>query len=295
MADERLPPPPDEGTTDLALRLMKAGISAIPVAGGPVVELMNVLGSPVDRRRLEWLTTLGEDLSRLKEQVVDLTDQKLSENAAFVSATLQATQIAGRTHREEKLRALRGAVLNTAAGLALEDDVQAMFLDAVDSLTASHVRFLSVLGKARVAPEAQSLVDTVVERSRKEGRLAAVNGTLSFTREWMQVNTSGGELLMFVDPFSEPPAVLHPMWPPVLTDILGWQLLQMLKDLAGRGFIEVYPPADQFTQVTSTRAFAGVTGQGREFLAFITSPLEEGGGSEPRGVRTPPDTPPPSC
>ena len=148
--------------------------------------------------------------------------------------------------------------------------------DAVDSLTASHVQFLSALGKARVAPEAQSLVDAVVGRSREEGRLASVNGTLSFTREWMPVSTSAGDLLLFVDPFSEPPDVLHPMLPrPVIPDTLGWHLLQILKDLAGRGFVAVHPPADQFTQVTSTRAFAGVTEQGREFLNFITSPLEE--------------------
>jgi len=295
MAKENLPPPPEECTSDTVLRLVRAGISAIPIAGGPVVELMNILGSPIERRRLEWLTTFGEDLSRLKEQVTDLTDQKLSENAAFVSAALQATQMAGRTHRKEKLDALRNAVLNVAVGRAPEHDTQAMFLDAVDGLTALHVRFLSALGKARVAPESQSLKDAVVERSRKEGRLAAVGGRLSFTREWMQVNTGTGDLLLFVDPFSEPPDVLHPMWPPVDPEILGWNLLQILKDLAGRGFIEVYPPADQFTQVTSTRAFAGVTGQGREFLAFITSPLEGDGSDDPRSTSPPTDTPPPSC
>jgi hypothetical protein len=225
MAQEKLPPPPEEGTTDLVLRLMKAGISAIPGVGGPVVELMNILGSPIERRRLEWLTALGEDLSRLKEQVADLTDRKLSENAAFVSAVLQATQIAGRTHQEKKLEALRNAVLNVAAGSAPEDDIQSMFLDAVDSLTASHVRFLSALAKARVAPEAQQLMDAVVIRAREEGRLESA---LSFTREWAPVNTGGGDLLLYVDPFEEPPDVLHPMWPrPVLPDILGWQLLQI--------------------------------------------------------------------
>ena len=275
-ADHELSPPPEEGASDLVRRVVNAAISAIPVAGGPLVELMNIVVFPVERRRLEWLMALGEDLSRLKEQVADLTDQRLSENEVFVTAALRATQMAGRTHQKEKLEALRNAVLNVAAGSAPEDDIQAMFLDAVDSLTTTHVQFLSRLGKARVAPEAQSLVETVVERSRKEGRLAAVSGALSYTREWMPVNTSGGDLLLYVDPFSNPPDILHPMWPrPVLPDVLGWQLLQILKDLAGRGFVAVHPPADQFTQVTSTRAFAGVTGQGREFLAFITSPLAE--------------------
>jgi len=275
MPDEKLPSLPEDSVADLVIRLCRAGVNLIP-GGGAVTELANILKLPYERRRDEWLGTLWEKLTRLEERLGGFDVNRLADNQQFVTAVLQTTPMAVRTHQKEKLDALRNAVLNVAAGSAPEEDLQITFLDAVDSLTASHVRFLSVLGKARVTPEARSLVDAVVERSRKEGRLASVSGSLSFTREWMPVNTSGGDLLLYVDPFSEPPDVLHPMWPPVLTDVLGWQLLQILKDLAGRGFVAVHPPADRFTQVTSTRAFAGVTGQGREFLAFITSPLEKG-------------------
>jgi len=293
MPDDK--PLPEETVADLVIRLCRAGVNLIP-GGGAVTELASILKVPSERRRDEWLETLWERLARLEKRLGGFDIKRLADNQQFVTAVLRATPIAVRTHKAEKLEALRNAVLNVAAGSAPEDDIQAMFLDAVDSLTASHVQFLSALGKARVAPEAQSLVDAVVGRSREEGRLASVNGTLSFTREWMPVSTSAGDLLLFVDPFSEPPDVLHPMLPrPVIPDTLGWHLLQILKDLAGRGFVAVHPPADQFTQVTSTRAFAGVTGQGREFLAFITSPLTENGNGNPPTVHAPTDTPPSSC
>ncbi|HTS57938.1 MAG TPA: hypothetical protein VMH03_10335, partial [Terriglobales bacterium] len=45
---------------------------------------------------------------------------------------LQATQIALRTHQEEKLEALRNAVVNSTSGQVLEDDVRAVFLNLVD-------------------------------------------------------------------------------------------------------------------------------------------------------------------
>lgn len=55
---------------------------------------------------------------------------------------LQATQIALRTHQEEKLEALRNAVVNSTSGQVLEDDVRAVFLNLVDTFTPTHLRIL---------------------------------------------------------------------------------------------------------------------------------------------------------
>jgi len=74
-------------------------------------------------------------------------DEALAANAAFVSAAAHAVRIAATAHQQEKLEALRNAVLNAAAGSAPSDDVQMMFLDAVDSLTVSHVQVLKELTK----------------------------------------------------------------------------------------------------------------------------------------------------
>ena len=47
-----------------------------------------------------------------------------------------------RTHKAEKLTALRNAILNVAKGQAPEETVQHLFLNFVDSFTELHLRIL---------------------------------------------------------------------------------------------------------------------------------------------------------
>jgi hypothetical protein len=54
----------------------------------------------------------------------------------------QATQIAMRSHQEEKLEALRNAVRNSALAGAPSDDLQLMFIRFIDELTSWHLRIL---------------------------------------------------------------------------------------------------------------------------------------------------------
>jgi hypothetical protein len=55
---------------------------------------------------------------------------------------IQATQSAGRTHRKEKLEALRNAVLNIALGHKPSEDLQAIFMNLVDSFAPVHLELL---------------------------------------------------------------------------------------------------------------------------------------------------------
>jgi hypothetical protein len=54
----------------------------------------------------------------------------------------QAAQAAIRTHDQEKLDALRNAVLNTALGKEPDKDRQAIFLSLLDRLQPAHLRIL---------------------------------------------------------------------------------------------------------------------------------------------------------
>jgi hypothetical protein len=127
---------------DRAIRLGKAGISAIPVVGGPLVEVLGFLRTPLERRRDAWSERVGAAIHELQEKVSKLSDAVLSQNEELVSTVLKASMIAISTHQEEKLQALRNAVLNVAAGSAPSADQQAMFLDAVEALTVSHMSVL---------------------------------------------------------------------------------------------------------------------------------------------------------
>ncbi len=81
-------------------------------------------------------------LCELENHVAGFRFEELGQNEQFVSATLQATQAALRTHQAEKLAALRNAVLNVAVSKAPSVDLQTIFLNLVDSFTPTHLKML---------------------------------------------------------------------------------------------------------------------------------------------------------
>ena len=83
----------------------------------------------------------GDPLAFVAE-VGSLTCSRVLANEHFVSAMIQATQSATKTHRKEKLEALRNAVLNVALGHSPAGDLQAIFLNLVDSFTPVHLEVL---------------------------------------------------------------------------------------------------------------------------------------------------------
>ena len=134
---------PKQSKGDVAHTLAKAGLSVIPVVGGPAVELFQLLiQPPLEKRRTEWMAEVGEKLRELEVKGLKLED--LQKNEEFVSAVMYASHVALRTHKAEKLTALRNAILNVAKGQAPEETVQHLFLNFVDSFTELHLRILKV-------------------------------------------------------------------------------------------------------------------------------------------------------
>jgi len=84
-------------------------------------------------------------VEELKARNENFKIEDLTTNEAFVSATIQATRIAASTHKEEKRKILRNALLNIALGTGPDEDTQQIFLSIVEGFTASHVRVLDVL------------------------------------------------------------------------------------------------------------------------------------------------------
>ena len=134
---------PQPARNDHAYGAAKVILSAIPIVGGPAAELFGtVIAPPLAKRRDAWLESLAEQLSALKDKVKGFTIESLRDNDAFVSAVMQATQVAMRTHEREKLDALRSAVLNVAAAVHHEGGPQELLLMLVDQLTPLHLRLL---------------------------------------------------------------------------------------------------------------------------------------------------------
>jgi hypothetical protein len=126
---------------------IKAGLSLIP-GGGVVSELMNLLWQPaITKRKEEWVRELAENLQLLEERVENFQIDKLVEDEAFITASLQATQVAIRTHQQEKLEAIRNTVLNSALNTDLNDELQLLFLSTIDRITPTHILILKSLVK----------------------------------------------------------------------------------------------------------------------------------------------------
>jgi hypothetical protein len=146
MIDDKKSEPPKPSGGDVAHSFVRVGLSAIPVVGGPAVELFSALITPpLAKRRDEWVRSIAEGLEELEKRINGFTIDSLRDNDAFVTAVMHASQAAIRNHQQEKLEALRNAVLNVASGNAPDEDLQLMFLNFIDTLTSWHLRILRFL------------------------------------------------------------------------------------------------------------------------------------------------------
>jgi hypothetical protein len=133
---------PKPTTGDVAHALTKAGLSMIPVVGGPAVELFqHLVQPPLERRRNEWMEQVGEKLLALEQNGLNLGE--LQSNEQFITAIMQASTAALRTHKAEKLDALRNAVINIATGHGPEETIQHLLLAFVDEFSEMHLRVLA--------------------------------------------------------------------------------------------------------------------------------------------------------
>ncbi|MFA5232524.1 MAG: hypothetical protein WC410_02565 [Candidatus Paceibacterota bacterium] len=136
---------------DTAHMLVRAGLSAIPVVGGPATEIFSaIVNPPLSKRRDKWIESIVDELVKLQEKVEGFSIDSLSQNDVFITTVTHATQIAIRTHQKEKLEVLKNIVLNVASGNSPDEDLQLMFLDYVDTLTSWHLRFLQLFQDPRV-------------------------------------------------------------------------------------------------------------------------------------------------
>jgi hypothetical protein len=142
--------PCKKNKNDIAHIVSKAGISAIPWLGGPATELFTAVITPsLEKRRIKWLNSLAEELERLQKEVGGFSYEEIAKNEAFISSVLQASQSALRTNQEEKLKALRNAVLNSLKPNSPDEDQQSMFMFYIDTLTPWHLRILSFFKNPR--------------------------------------------------------------------------------------------------------------------------------------------------
>ena len=133
----------EEGNSeDKNYNAKKALVSIFPYIGPLLVPFVeNYAQEPYRQRLHDFLKELAKKLSILEQQI----DALIFNNPAFQTSLIKAIPIAVREHQQEKLEALRNAVLNSAIPNSFKDDIQAMFLRWIDEFTVSHIRLLRML------------------------------------------------------------------------------------------------------------------------------------------------------
>lgn len=156
-----VPDPPNERSAgDVGHAFTKALAASVPVAGGALSVLLdNVLTAPIEKRKQAWLQDLAGTINELVDTVEEITSERLSNDEAFITAALQATQIALRNHQEEKLEALRNAIINSALRNEPDEDLQLQFIRLIDRLTPWHLRLLALLDNPREYMQANEIVN----------------------------------------------------------------------------------------------------------------------------------------
>jgi hypothetical protein len=134
--------PVGKSAGDYAHLISRAGISSLPLIGSAALELFNaVIAQPIERRRDEWMAEVADTLNILQEKF-DLLPETLAKNEAFVTFVMHASQVAMRTHEEQKLRALKNAVINAALDTSPHAAKQHLFLRLIDDLAAPQLVLL---------------------------------------------------------------------------------------------------------------------------------------------------------
>jgi hypothetical protein len=127
---------------DVVYALIKGAIGALPVAGAPASELLSVLiASPLERRRDELLTSIGERLLKL-EQDGRIALDKLKENELFIDFAIEACQKAIKTSDADKIKYYKNVIENTALGQTPDKTLSQIYLNAIDRYTSWHVKIL---------------------------------------------------------------------------------------------------------------------------------------------------------
>lgn len=139
--------PPKKSTgRQLVERTVEGAAGMVPVVGSMLaVAFATAMGWTYSRRMDEWMEQLAESVTKLQERTDGLSFDDLAENDAFVDAVVATTKAAQATHSQEKLTALRNAVLNTLSPNAPTVDEQARFIRLVEEFTPAHLRLLAFL------------------------------------------------------------------------------------------------------------------------------------------------------
>lgn len=130
---------PEAQARDHIRSVSEAAVSAIPVVGSSVVELMEVLLAPsIGKRRDTWARELSSLIEELDAHQV--TPEDLATDEDWISALFEASRAALGTHVELKLRMLRSLLTRMAIDKPRDSEqvIVRRFIRFVEELDEEH-------------------------------------------------------------------------------------------------------------------------------------------------------------
>jgi hypothetical protein len=131
----------------------KVTLAGIPLVGDALQEILErAIGEPLKKRQEDWFREIGKGLQELQDRLEGFDPRSLGDDPAFVGIVYEATEQAMRAQDEERLEALRNVVLNTAAGIAIDDVLRGRFMSYVGRFSTAHVHVLKAMDNPSASP-----------------------------------------------------------------------------------------------------------------------------------------------
>lgn len=137
MDEDKLVVPEPDGNDVMHIAITTA-LNTIPFLGAG--ELFKFIVSPsIEKRREQWMRNVAEAVSQLQTRA-GFDFEALRNSEEFITLLIKASQIAVKTHVEEKRLMLRNSIVNSA--FQLNFNTADNYLSLVDRLNSDHIAIL---------------------------------------------------------------------------------------------------------------------------------------------------------
>lgn len=133
---------PKETKNDKIHSLVKGAIGSIPCAGSIASEAFGlIVAQPITKRREKWMESVVLEIEKLEKIVEGFKFESLKDNDEFITFLIEATQIAIKTHQDEKISYLKNSI-NNFFNKNIDFDKKYTILKLIDNLSSTHLNIL---------------------------------------------------------------------------------------------------------------------------------------------------------
>lgn len=124
--------------------IIKSLINELPLGG--LAMLISGFDKESEKRTKKWQQDVAQAIFDLERKIENFNIDEMIKSDQFQSIFIEITQIAIKTHQEEKIKYLKNTLINGYL-IDLEYDQKAAFIRILSQLTLTHLRILKFLNE----------------------------------------------------------------------------------------------------------------------------------------------------